>query len=174
MNNLYKKLLLLQKEIKVIIKDQENPYFKSKYFDINTVIEELKPLFNKHDLLVLQPLTNIDGMSCITTILIDESGEKMEFTTPLISNTDPQKFGAIITYTRRYALTSLFLIQGELDDDANSVSLPKATKKTDEPFKDTDNVNDIKPTKICVKCKNEHTGPYAKCLDCWKADKSSK
>ena len=36
--NIYKKLFKLQNEIGGISKDATNPFFKSKYFDINSVL----------------------------------------------------------------------------------------------------------------------------------------
>lgn len=43
---------------------------------------------------------------------------------------DPQKMGSAITYYRRYALQSLFLLRAE-DDDANVASTKKTDKKID-------------------------------------------
>ena len=39
------KLFALQNEIGVISKDTTNPFYKSKYFDINSLIKQLQPLF---------------------------------------------------------------------------------------------------------------------------------
>jgi len=142
--NLYKKLLAIQQEIGAIKKDTENPFFKSMYFDINGLLEAVKPLLNKHGLIVLQPLTNIAGSPAIETSVIEaESGEYIKTIQPLpvienestkewvdkngIKNIqvtkgdDPQKMGSAITYYRRYALQSLFLLQAE-DDDGNSTA----------------------------------------------------
>lgn len=123
MKNLYAKLLEVQKKVGAIAKDSSNPFFKSKYFDINGLLEELKPVLNEVGLVVIQPL----GMTAeykptlITKIADSESGEMMEIETALPEVADPQKFGAAVTYYRRYTLQSLFMLQAE-DDDANSVS----------------------------------------------------
>jgi len=125
MKNLYKKLLNVQKEVGAITKDSTNPFFHSQYFDINGLLAELKPLLSKQGLVVLQPLTNENGKLSLTTIIIDEeSGERMESTTILPENPDPQKMGSAITYFRRYSLQSFFLLQAA-DDDAE-----KATDRT--------------------------------------------
>lgn len=124
MKNLYSKLLLVQQELGAIKKEEDNPFFKSKYFDINALAEHVKPLLNKHGLVLLQPLTQIDGKTALTTALIEaESGESMEFSTMLPENIDPQKMGSAITYFRRYAIQSLLFLQAE-DDDANAASQP--------------------------------------------------
>ena len=61
MNKVLTKIALIQAELKPIIKDDNNPHFKSKYFDINTVISVLKPILSKHGVTVMQPLTMVDG-----------------------------------------------------------------------------------------------------------------
>ena len=117
-----KKLLELQKAIGAIAKDSKNPFFKSNYFDINKLIQEVKPELNKLGLVLLQPLSNIDGKPAIRTVLMDtESGEKIEDVVPIPENSDPQKMGSAVTYYRRYSLQSLLFLQAE-DDDANKAS----------------------------------------------------
>lgn len=132
MKNLAIKLLAFQKKVGAIPKNEVNPFFKSKYADINTYIEVVKPLLSKHGLVLLQPLSRltthltINGecaeKSAIRTILIDsESGEELSEVTPLPENPDPQKMGAIITYFRRYAIQSMLCLEAA-DDDGQSVS----------------------------------------------------
>lgn len=132
MKALYKKLLNIQKEVGAITKDSSNPFFKSSYFDINGLLTELKPLLNKEGLVVLQPLTNIDGKLALETLVIDEkSGDQIKSVCVLPENTDPQKLGSAITYFRRYSLQSLFLLQSE-DDDGNNAS-NKSVKSSQKP-----------------------------------------
>lgn len=122
MKNLYAKLLKVQQEIKAVKKEENNPFFKSKYFDINGLLEALKPVLNANGLVVMQPLTTLDGKPAIRTIVADpESGETMYEVTTLPENLDPQKMGSAITYLRRYSLQSFFLLQAE-DDDGNVAS----------------------------------------------------
>jgi hypothetical protein len=129
--NIYKKLLEVQKEIEPILKDKNNPYFKSKYADINAILGQVKPILNKHGLVVTQPLSNIEGKLAIKTIIADsESGEHIGETTVLPEQVDPQKAGSAITYFRRYALQSILALEAE-DDDGNIASGKK--KLTDEP-----------------------------------------
>lgn len=120
--NIYTKIVEIQAEMGAIAKDSKNPFFKSSYFDINTLLKELKPLLLEKGLLVLQPLDNISGLPAITTIVVDpETKETLEFTTMLPTTDKAQEGGSAITYYRRYALQSLFLIQAE-DDDGNKAS----------------------------------------------------
>jgi len=112
------KLLAIQLEVGAIKKDQTNPHFKNTYFDINSLLEVLKPVLNKHKIVLMQPLSGGD----MQTILIDtEDGVRYESQVTLPTNPDPQKMGAIITYFRRYSLTSLLALEAE-DTDANDTA----------------------------------------------------
>ena len=127
MKNLYAKLLQVQMEIGAIAKEETNPFFKSKYFDINALIEHVKPVLTKHGLVLIQPLVNLDGKIALSTELMDvDSGDCLKAVTPLPDNTDPQKMGSTITYFRRYAVQSLLFLQAE-DDDGNIASNPTKT-----------------------------------------------
>ena len=56
MKELNEKLFDLQQEIGGISKDANNPFYKSKYFDVNSLIKQLQPLLKKNRLLLLQPI----------------------------------------------------------------------------------------------------------------------
>ena len=123
---IYSRLLNVQKRVGVLTKDKSNPFYKSKYLDINTIIEVVKPIMNEEGLVLLQPLAfTTEYKPTIRTIIIDEKGENLAYESILPENPDPQKMGAIITYFRRYALQSLLCLQAE-DDDANS-AIPSKT-----------------------------------------------
>ena len=129
------KLLEVQKEIGTLSKGAVNPFFKSKYIDINGVLEVLTPALQARGILLSQPLSSVEGKPAIKTLLIDtESGESIESTAVITEVNDAQKMGGSITYFRRYALISLMGF-GAVDDDANDASgkvkkaAPAAKKK---------------------------------------------
>jgi len=127
--NIYTKLFEAKKEIGKISKDSTNPFFKSKYFDINGLLEHVEPILEKHKLLLLQPI--LEG-KVITRIFDIEEGSYLSSEMELTNITDPQKRGSEITYYRRYTLTSLLGLQAE-DDDANLASKAKPlTPKKDQ------------------------------------------
>lgn len=109
------KLFNLQQEIGTISKDAKNPFYKSKYFDINSLINQLQPLLKKHRLLLLQPIE--DDLVYSKLICIDGTGGVLSGL-KLPELNDPQKLGSAITYYRRYTLASLLGLQA-VDDDAN-------------------------------------------------------
>jgi hypothetical protein len=112
------KLFNLQQEIGTISKDAKNPFYKSKYFDINSLIKQLQPLLKKHRLLLLQPIE--EDMVYSKLICVDGTGGVIS-ALKLPEINDPQKLGSCITYYRRYTLSSLLGLQAE-DDDANVAS----------------------------------------------------
>ena len=120
--NLYTKLNKVKKEIGAISKESTNPFFKSKYFDINSLLKHVEPLLQKNGLLLLQPIYKGYVISEIIEI---ETGEKIQSGLQLPEMDDPQKLGSAVTYYRRYTLQSLLGLQAE-DDDANTAS--QATK----------------------------------------------
>ena len=125
---IYEKLLNVQKKVGAITKDSTNPFFKSQYFDINGLLTELKPILNEERLVVLQPLTELNGKLALETLVIDEeSGDQIKSITVLPENPDPQKMGSAITYFRRYALQSFFLLQAQ-DDDGNDAKVKPILK----------------------------------------------
>lgn len=122
MKAIYTKLLSIQSELGVIKKDETASVgkFSYRYFDINALIAFIKPYLIKNKLVLTQPLSFVGDKGAIRTILFDvESGESIEDVTPLTYNEDPQKMGSAITYYRRYAIQSLFLLEAE-DDDGNA------------------------------------------------------
>ena len=128
MKALATKLLEVQKELGAVKKDKENPYYSSNYADINKFIEVVKPVLNKHGIVFLQPLCEVNGVPGIRTIIIDtESGDTLSIETPIVfKDNDPQKVGSAITYFRRYALQSFLFLEAE-DDDGNKASGKKPT-----------------------------------------------
>jgi len=124
--NLYTKLNEVKKEIGAISKDSTNPFFKSKYFDINSLLKHVEPLLQKNGLLLLQPIIKGEVFSEILDI---ETFESVQSSIPLPQMDDPQKLGSAVTYYRRYTLQSLLGLQAE-DDDANSASQSVKQKST--------------------------------------------
>jgi len=118
-------LLQAQKAITFAAKDASNPFFKSKYADLPTVIDAVKPALNDAGIVFIQSATPSEaGTLSLTTRLIHESGEWIEdiATAPLQKN-DPQGYGSAITYLRRYSLAAFTGLYQD-DDDGQAASQP--------------------------------------------------
>ena len=94
------KLLKVQQEIAAIKKDSVNPHFKNRYFDINTLLAEVKPVLNKHGIVLLQGLSHgINGELMMETRLIsteDKDGD-IAYLCPIPPCADAQKYGSAAT-----------------------------------------------------------------------------
>lgn len=121
-SNIYQKLLKVQEEVQPIKKTEDNPFFKSKYFDVNGILSALKPILTKHGLVLTQGIEAVDGRNILTTSVNNtESVDSIVSTVYLPDVIDPQKFGSAVTYYRRYALQSLFALEAA-DDDGNAAA----------------------------------------------------
>ena len=121
-----KKLLKVQKKIGTLSKNAKNPFFKSQYLDLNTLLNEVKPLLEEEGIILVQPIKG----SVVSTMLIDSDTGELILESSInipVNITDPQKLGSCITYFRRYTLKSLLAIAEE-DDDGNKASKKPAEK----------------------------------------------
>ena len=112
------KIYKIQNEIGAISKDATNPFFKSKYADINSMLQQLQPLFLKYGVTIEQPTSNGRVYTILTCI---ETGQSKSADLELQMVSDPQKLGSTLTYFRRYTFQSLLGLNTE-DDDANTAS----------------------------------------------------
>jgi len=124
-------LLKAQSEMSNPKKGATNPFFKSKYADLNAIREAVIPTLNENDIIVLQPIVHVDGKNFVQTILMHSSGEKLESLTEIIYNkqNDAQAQGSGISYARRYALQS-FVCVGADDDDGQKAVQQKENVST--------------------------------------------
>jgi hypothetical protein len=121
-NTLFEDFYNLQSELKPVKKSSDNPFFKSKYADLSTVLESVRELIQKNNFILTQRLTVINDNQALVTELIHKSGESLS-SVSLINpeKYTPQAFGSAITYMRRYSLIALLGISTE-DDDGNAAS----------------------------------------------------
>lgn len=112
---LTKALIQFHSNVSKVAKGSENPYFKSKYGDLNAYLSVVKqPLIDARLVVIQLPESN-----GLTTILSHESGEYISSTMQMRpSKDDPQGHGSALTYMRRYMLASILGLNAE-DDDGN-------------------------------------------------------
>lgn len=104
--------------------DSKNPHFKSEFASLESVIACVNSA-SAYGITFMQP-TGFEGdIDYVETIMIHEGGEERVARTKIKSKdpSDPQKYGAGITYAKRFGLQSLFGI-ADTDDDGNLASQP--------------------------------------------------
>lgn len=125
-----KALSKFRNEMKPVIKDANNPFFKSKYATLDAILEAVNGPLSDAKLSFAQ----FPDETGLTTILMHKSGEFLQATYSVpLAKQDPQGAGSAITYMRRYALGAILGIATENDDDGNVASTPntKKAKATD-------------------------------------------
>lgn len=127
---LAKAIAAAQAEMKPVKRENENPFFKSRYADLASVWEAIKP-FHAHGIAVTQiPFDAGLGMIGLTTQLTHESGEWISGSLALpVSKEDAQGVGSAITYARRYAIGCLTGVVTEDDDDGNQAVQAKPAQR---------------------------------------------
>jgi len=126
---LSKALVKAQSKMGAAVKGSVNPYFKSKYSDLNSVIEACKEELNSEGISVLQPVNSDESGDYVETVLLHTSGEfissrmKLKFQ----KENDMQSYGSSISYARRYCLQSMVFIPSSEDDDGNAAVQPART-----------------------------------------------
>ena len=126
-------LCLAQAEMGGAIKDSNNPFFKSSYADLTSVIKVIKEPFAKYGLSFVQlPVTSAGGNGIgVSTMLMHKSGQWLqgEYLLPMDKVT-PQGAASSITYARRYALQALVGIPS-VDDDSELAMYRNEDKAAD-------------------------------------------
>lgn len=132
MKNIYKALADFQQEVPVILKDTSGHNYK--YADLPAILETINPLLKKNGLGFTQL---INGAKIKTILFHIESGETLESDTdmPVDSlvyvDTEKKKnvlqgfemmnkaqaIGSLVTYFRRYALSSMLGLVTDKDTD---------------------------------------------------------
>lgn len=110
-----------QQEMKQPLKNAENPFFNSTYVPLENVAQSITDVATKNGLSYSQEPTVIDGVVSVTTLVMHSSGEWIEYE-PLRLKPDKnniQGCGSAITYAKRYALSAIFGITSDKDDDGN-------------------------------------------------------
>ena len=112
-----------QGEMGGAVKGSANPFFKSSYADLTSVIKAIKEPCQNNGLSYIQLPHRLDSSIGVVTRLMHVSGQWLEndFTLPMVKS-DPQAAGSAITYARRYALQALFGIPA-VDDDGESAMI---------------------------------------------------
>lgn len=114
-------------------KDSDNPFFKSKYADLESVWSACRKALTSNGMAVVQTTEFCaDGVIVVTT-LIHSSGQWMRgrLFMPL-ADKKPQAFGSAMTYARRYALAAIAGVY-QVDDDAEAAEGRTTQTRRREP-----------------------------------------
>lgn len=129
-NELATALAKAQGAMRFAIKDANNPFFKSKYADLSSVVEAIREALSGNGLSYMQHLHPSEKHEvCVETVLLHASGQWVScgtLTVP-VSKHDAQGFGSALTYARRYSLSAAVGVVAD-DDDGNAAAAAPAPK----------------------------------------------
>ena len=101
--------------------DAKNPFFKSEYATLTSIMAACRPALSENGIAIVQGASVNEKMLTVTTMLTHSSGEFIsDDLTMAIIKTGPQDIGSAITYARRYSLSSMVGIVSDADDDGES------------------------------------------------------
>lgn len=126
-NELAASLACAQGAMSVAIKDSVNPHFKSRYADLASVIDAVRPHLSVNGIAFVQDVTTEPGLVCVETTLYHKSGQWLSNKLAVAcKDLSPQPVGSATTYARRYALMALCGIAPAEDDDGEAAQRPQA------------------------------------------------
>lgn len=122
-NELATALAKAQAEFTTAKKDKDNPFFKSKYADFESVVIATRPALTKHGLSIVQNVyRETDGHHYLITLLLHSSGQWIKSKAqhnPMKS--DIQSLSSYNTYLKRMCYSSIVgAVTGEEDDDGEA------------------------------------------------------
>jgi len=113
-----------------------NPHFKSSYFGLGDLLDQVKPAFAAYGLAFIQVANTSDERVSIQTKVVHISGHIFEFGELGIKGGGKlQDTGSALTYLRRYALATIAGVATEMmDDDGNAASKPQPYSQQPKPY----------------------------------------
>jgi len=183
-------------------KDSKNPFFKSSYADLTSIVEAIKKPLSENGLAYSQLAESSEGLVKITTILMHSSGQWIRGTLHLAPvKNDPQSYGSAVTYGRRYGLQAIVGLSADEDDDGNAATgnappkqpqkppapkpdpkpNPKTSPKSEDPFSDANKkpginykfLETMKTVKAQIVELDGSDAAYYQCLGTHGAEKSN-
>ena len=118
--DLAKALLCVQRTVQPVTKDAENPFTKSWYASLNSVMDACRDALIENGIWLCQypvPVDQPNSLGLVTKLTHAESGQwQSSLAVVPLPKADPQGMGSAMTYCRRYALTAMLGMVTEDDD----------------------------------------------------------
>ena len=129
--DLAKALLNVQRTVQPATKDAENPFTKSWYASLNSVMDACRDALIENGIWLCQypvPVDQPNSMGLVTKLTHAESGQWQSSLAVIpLPKADPQGMGSAMTYARRYALTAMLGMVTEDDDGEGAKKWQKST-----------------------------------------------
>ena len=126
---LAKALSKCQGAMKSVPKNATNPFYKTRYADLDAIWEMCRKPLTENGLSIVQTTVEINDHLYLDTMLLHASGEYLRTQLPLYpTGLDPQSVGSAITYARRYSMSAMLGVSADEDDDAEQATSHETTR----------------------------------------------
>ena len=140
---LAKALLNVQRQLLPAAKDATNPFTKSKYATLNSVMAASREALLENGIWMCQcpvPVDTPGAIGLMTKLTHTESGQwQSSLAVVPLPKADPQGMGSAITYARRYALTAMLGLVTEDDDGEAACGRKCGSSRAQSPRKQVGN-----------------------------------
>jgi ERF superfamily len=152
-----------QSAISGAVKDSTNPFFSSKYANLESVVDAIRGPLADNELSFTQLTTKNEQGLFVNTLIMHSSGEWLEGSYPVVcaQPNDPQKLGAAMTYARRFSLSSAFGVP-QVDDDGNTAAEKPKEKVEEKPKAKFDQSAALKHAALAPADKAKESKPSTK------------
>ncbi|MDE7241029.1 ERF family protein [Desulfovibrio sp.] len=146
---LAKALLNVQRQLLPAAKDATNPFTKSKYATLNSVMAASRDALLENGIWMCQcpvPVDTPGAIGLMTKLTHTESGQwQSSIAVVPLPKADPQGMGSAITYARRYALTAMLGLVTEDDDGEAACGRKGTSSRAQTPRRQTGNRQEVAP-----------------------------
>jgi len=161
-DNLATALSKAQGEMPAVKFDSKNPFLKNNYASLGAIIATSKPILAKHGLAVTQLVYNEGDQVGVETILMHSSGEHISTRISMATEAEKGKSaaqvaGSIITYLRRYSLSSILGLYADEDGDGNK---PVEAKPEPQAEPEPEPIEEPMTIERAMKITNSEGTPY--------------
>lgn len=146
-----------QKNFKPILKTKTNPFFNSKYADLNGILEATIPALNAEGISFSQPFVEKNGKTYVVSRMLFKGEVYEDGGLSLPTQVKPQELISYSTYYKRGLSTSMFGVSADEDVDGNDADQQKGKKEVSKPQPSTS----VQPAKKVTKAevKKEEPAP---------------
>jgi len=136
LDQLFTALAKAQLEMEVARTDSVNPFFKSRYADLASVVKASRPFLAKNGICVIQRTVTKEEGVYLYTRLCHSSGQWIESNMAVKPpKSDIQTMGSYLTYLRRYMYSAVTGVVASDEDDDGEVAMknPRSLNGSEAP-----------------------------------------
>ena len=123
----------IEKNRQAVIPMKSGGRYTFRYADLAAILAAVTPALSKNGIAILQPVETADNRVTVRTWLVHASGEffRSDPISLVAAEHDPKQLASLITYLRRYQVSSMLAVAA--DDDVDAEGEPEEPIRTAPP-----------------------------------------